>query len=129
MSQQLDPKTVMLDQQQEQQQPNAYSQPYMQPGQLIFLDTNQQMQGGMYYQPQPQPQYVVKQTNTTTAQPVVVATTTTNVVTSSDGQKAEDAFTIALILSFPLWLFGIGFCFSCFVWIPVLKYRLSCINN
>ena len=135
---------VMLDQ---QQQPNAYyqapqqqqsGQPYMQPGQPyypqqpmyvqqpqpgqpIYVDPNQQMQGGMYYQPQPQPQYVVQQTTTTTAQPVVIATN----VASLEGKQAEDAFTMALILSFLMWFFGIGFCFSCFFWVPVLKYRHS----
>ncbi|EFC39302.1 predicted protein [Naegleria gruberi] len=103
-------------------QPNAYGQPYPQ---QPYYDPSQQVPVA-YGQPQPQyytPQPVI------VAQPTVATTTTTTVVNGvsavGEGKQAEEALMFALLVTFVMWFLGIGFCFSCFFFVPVMKFRRS----
>ena len=132
--QQYDPNSQQYD---PNQQPQAYYNPQQQ------YDPNQQQPQTYYNQPPQQgypqqypPQQGYPQPQYYTAQPVIVAqpatTTTTTVINtggvvavSGEAKRAEEAFMFALLISFVLRFFGIGFCFSCFLFLPVMKFRSS----
>ncbi|KAG2378622.1 hypothetical protein C9374_008261 [Naegleria lovaniensis] len=142
---QTQPGSVVVGMSNYPQQPpqTMYIQPQGQPVQQVYMTTSNLPPGttAVYYQPtMPGQPYVVQSatvpttSNITTQQPTVMATTTTSLPTgvnvsssfsTPEGSQAQNAFNTALLVSMLMWFFGIGFCFSCFFWIPVLKYKKS----
>ena len=87
-------------------------QAYPQAGYPQTYDPNMSTGQPIYYQPQ-------------LAQPNVVTVSTTQLAYSDEGKKAEEAFMMALVISLIMWFLGLGFCCSCFFFIPVMRYRQS----